>query len=151
MTWIGVDPGKKGATCIITEGGVKVYPWDDMQFVHLMRELSEDEAARKQGIVACVEKVASMSHQGVRSMFSFGRSLGFIEGVLSGCWISYQLVPPVTWKRSFGLLNTDKKQSIEVVKKLIPGINLYPTERCHVESDGMADAALLALYAKRNF
>ena len=151
MVYIGIDPGKKGAACVISDDDVRVYPWNDMQFVHLMREFSEDEEARKQGIVACVEKVASMSGQGVRSMFSFGHSLGFIEGVLSGCWISYQLVPPVTWKRSFGLLNTDKKQSIEVAKKLIPGINLYPSERCRVESDGMADAALLALYAKRHF
>lgn len=151
MTWIGIDVGKKGATCVIDGNDVKVYSWDDSQFVYLMRGLSEEAEANGTSIVACVEKVGSFSGQGVKSMFSFGRSLGFVEGVLSGCWISYQLVPPVTWKRSFGLLNTEKRQSIEVAKKLLPGINLYPTDRCHVESDGMADAALLALYAKRNF
>ena len=151
MTWIGVDPGKKGATCIITDNDVHIYPWEDGQFVYLMRELSDNEEARNSGIVACVEKVSARPGQGTVSMFSFGHSLGFIEGVLQGCWISYQLVTPVVWKRSFGLLYTDKRKSIETAKKLLPGIDLYPTNRCRVESDGMADAALLALYAKRNF
>ena len=151
MVYIGIDPGKKGAVAIIDENDVNVYPWSDSEFVHLMRGLSDDEAARKKGIIACVEKVGAFSGQGVRSMFTFGRALGFIEGVLSGCWIGYQLIPPTVWKRDFSLLNTDKRQSIEVCKKLLPGINLYPTERCRVESDGMSDAALLALYAKRHF
>ena len=98
-----------------------------------------------------VEKVGAMSHQGVKSMFTFGKAAGYIEGVLVANGIPYQLVPPVKWKKEFSLIGTEKRASIEVAKRLLPGVEFYPTERSRVESDGMADAALLALFAKRNF
>lgn len=155
MIYIGVDPGKKGGYAIIEQGisgqqTVEVYPWDDSEFAHKMRSLAEDDDMRDAGIVAAVEKVGAMHGQGVTSMFSFGRSLGFIEGVLSGCWISYQLVPPNVWKKSFSLIGKDKQASIETCKRLFPGINLLPSDRCRKESDGEAESALLAEYARRN-
>lgn len=155
MIYIGVDPGKKGGFCLLEQGAsgqrtVEVYPWDDDEFVHKMRMLAEDDDIRKAGIVAAVERVGAMHGQGVTSMFSFGRSLGFIEGVLSGCWISYQLVPPNVWKKSFSLIGKDKQASIETCKRLFPGINLLPSDRCRKESDGEAESVLLAEYARRN-
>jgi len=155
LIYIGVDPGKKGGFCLLEQGAsgqrtVEVYPWDDDEFVHKMRMLAEDDDIRKAGIVAAVERVGAMHGQGVTSMFSFGRSLGFIEGVLSGCWISYQLVPPNVWKKSFSLIGKDKQASIETCKRLFPGINLLPSDRCRKESDGEAESVLLAEYARRN-
>lgn len=155
MIYIGVDPGKKGGYAIIEQGisgqqAVEVYPWDYNAFAHKMRSLSEDDDMRDAGIVAAVEKVGAMHGQGVTSMFSFGRSLGFIEGVLSGCWISYQLVPPNVWKKSFSLIGKDKQASIETCKRLFPGISLLPGDKCRKDSDGMAEALLMAEYARRN-
>jgi hypothetical protein len=40
---------------------------------------------------------------------------------------------------------------VDVCKRLFPGVNLLPTERCRKESDGMAEATLLAEYARRKF
>lgn len=151
MIYIGIDPGKKGAYAIIDEHAAHVFPWDDIKFVNSMKivtMLYEDGEPAK--AVAAVEKVGAFSGQGVKSMFSFGRSLGFIEGVLSGLGIPYQLIPPVTWKRSFSLIGKDKKASIETCQKLFPELNLMATEKSRVPSDGMAESALLALYAKRN-
>jgi len=155
LIYIGVDPGKKGGYAVIEQGisgqqTVEVYPWDDSEFVHKMRMLAEDDDIRNAGIIAAVEKVGAMHGQGVTSMFSFGRSLGFIEGVLSGCWISYQLVPPNVWKKSFSLIGKDKQASIETCKRLFPGINLLPSDKCRKDSDGMAESTLLAEYARRN-
>ena len=156
MIYIGVDPGKKGSYAIIEQGEsgqqtVEVYPWDDSEFVHKMRTMAEDEDIREAGIVAAVEKVGAFSGQGVKSMFNFGHSLGFIEGVLHGCWISYQLVPPNVWKKSFSLIGKDKQASIDTCKRLFPGINLLPNDRCRKDSDGMAEALLISLYAQRHF
>jgi len=156
MIYVGVDPGQKGGYCIIERGEsgqqtVEIYPWDDNEFAHKMRELAGDDAIRNRGIIACVEKVGAFTGQGVRSMFTFGHSLGFIEGVLTGCWISYQLVPPTVWKKAFSLIGTEKRASIDVAKKLLPGVNLLPSSRSRVESDGMSDAALICLYAVRHF
>lgn len=149
MIYIGIDPGKNGGYAVIakSETGqtVKAYPWDDTFFVCEMNALS----SMTDGIVAAVEKVGARPGQGVTSMFSFGQSYGFILGVLTALGIGYQLVPPTVWKREFGLLHTGKKGSVEVAKRLFPGVSLLPTDRCRKESDGMAEAALLAEFAKR--
>lgn len=147
MIYIGIDPGKAGGYAWIWDGDVRVHPWDDQNFVQDMHMLSL--CADKP--IAAVEKVGAMSHQGVKSMFSFGKSAGFIEGVLTAYGIGYQLVPPATWKRTFSLIGKDKKASIETCKKLFPGLDLRRTERCRTESDGEAESLLLAEYARRHF
>lgn len=150
MIYIGIDPGKKGAVAIIDPANVTIIPWDDEKFVNAMKIVTTLSYKNKpEKAVAAVEKVGAMPHQGVKSMFSFGHSLGFIEGVLAANRIPYQLVPPAKWKKEFGLIGKDKREAIIVCKKLFPGINLLPTERCRTESDGMADALLMAEYARR--
>ena len=98
-------------------------------------------------VVSCVEKVGAMPGQGVVSMFNFGHNLGLIEGLLQANKIPYQLVPPQTWKKEFSLTG-DKQKSIEVCKKLFPDISLLATPRSRKESDGMAEALLMAEYAR---
>lgn len=89
-----------------------------------------------------------MPGQGVVSMFNFGHNLGYIEGLLNAWDIPYQLVPPQTWKREFSL-SSDKSKSIEVCQKLFPKVNLKATERSRKPSDGIAEAILMAEYARR--
>ena len=157
MIYIGVDPGKKGGFAIIHtdlsgKQQVEVFPWDDDAFIREMAAWNGDFAAHEGGgMVAAVEKVGAMPGQGVTGMFSFGQSYGFILGVLAAFGIGYQLVPPTVWKREFGLLHTGKQGSVEVCKRLFPGVSLLPTERCRKESDGMSDALCLAEYARRKF
>lgn len=150
--FIGVDPGKSGAFAMIATTargnayGYAVYPWDDAKFVEWCREF---DTVKRDRIVAVVEKVGAMPGQGVTSMFNFGKGAGFIEGVLQACKIPYQLVPPATWKREFSLVGKDKAASIEACKRLFPGVNLLPTEKSRKDNDGMAEALLLAEYARR--
>ncbi len=146
MIYIGIDPGKKGGVAVIDGDGVEVYAWDDQTFVNVMAA-----TMNKGKCIAAVEKVGAMPGQGVTSMFSFGQSYGFILGVLTAFGIGYQLVPPTLWKREFGLLHTEKQASVDVAKRLFPGVSLLPTERCRKESDGMSDALLICEYARRKF
>lgn len=144
MIYIGIDPGKHGAYAIIDEGSTaQVWPWDDSEFATKMRGLNH-----LPHVMACVEKVGAMPGQGVTSMFNFGKSAGFIEGVLSALGIPYQLVTPQRWKKEFTLHNS-KQKSVEVCKRLFPDVSLLPTPRCRVASDGMAEALLMAEYARR--
>lgn len=149
MIYIGVDPGKHGAfAAIITakyKPEIEVYPWDDVNFAHRMSCYRKDSS----GCMACVEKVGAMPGQGVSSMFSFGKSAGFIEGVFTALGIPYQLVPPQRWKKEFSL-GSDKAQSVETCKKLFPNVKLIP-EGKRKEQDGLAEALLMAEYAKRHF
>ena len=146
MIYIGVDPGLKGGYAWIWDDTIRVKPWNDVWFAQDMKMLSL--CADKP--VACVEKVGAMPGQGVTSMFHFGRSLGYIEGVLTAVGIGYQLVPPGTWKKSYSLIGKDKKASVECCQRLFPEADLLPTERSRVPSDGMAEALLIAEYARRN-
>lgn len=145
MIWIGVDPGKSGGFAVIADdalAGIEVRPWDDEGFIALMKEMS------KYGCMACVEKVGAMPGQGVTSMFSFGKNAGYIEGVLTALGIRYQLVVPRRWKAEFGLSGS-KADSIEVCRRLFPGVSLRASERCRKDSDGMAEALLMAEFARR--
>lgn len=146
MTYIGVDPGKNGGYAVIDDCGVRAYPWDDVFFVSDMNALRT-----RQGIMAAVEKVGARPGQGTVSMFSFGKSAGYIEGVLTALGIPYQLIPPATWKREFSLIGKDKRASIAACRKLFPELDLHRTEKCRVDSDGKAEAALIAEYARRRF
>ena len=144
MIYIGVDVGKNGGYAVIYPNNTVVEAWSDEGFIEEMRNVAlSDELS-----VACVEQVGAMPNQGVKSMFSFGKSAGFIEGVLRANLIPFQLVKPKEWKKEFGL-NSDKAKSIEVCQRLFPKLNLLATPRCRVPHDGMAEALLMAEYAKR--
>ena len=146
MIYIGIDVGKKGGVAIIFEDGVCAYPWDDGRFIQTMDIVANMDS----DCVACVEQVHAMPKQGVSSTFAFGKAAGFIEGVLVAHRIPFQLVPPQKWKKEYSLGN-DKNQSIAVCKKLFPNVDLLPTARCTKNSDGMAEALLMAEYARRHF
>lgn len=148
MLAIGIDPGKSGALAVIyTDENnepfrVKVVPFEELTYRDILETCVDSR------VVCCVEKVGAMPGQGVVSMFNFGRNLGFIEGLLQANKIAYQLVPPQTWKKEFSLTG-NKQASIDVCKRLFPDINLLATPRSRKESDGMAEALLMAEYARR--
>lgn len=142
MVYIGIDPGQKGGYAIIDGDSVRTYSWDDKAFIEFAKNLDNSNC------VCCLEKVGAMPKQGVSSMFNFGKSAGFIEGVLQTCGIPYQLVPPQKWKKEFSI-SSDKNQSIAVCKRLFPNISLRRTDRCTTDSDGMGEALLMSEYARR--
>lgn len=110
-----------------------------------MRKIAENRGEEQ--IFAVVEKVGAMPGQGVVSMFNFGKSAGFIEGVLEAFGIKTLLVPPQIWKKSYNL-GSDKQKSIEKCQEMHPELSLLPTPRCKKPSDGMAEAVLIAEYGK---
>ena len=142
-TYIGIDPGKSGALALLTEDGqCTVVPFQESAYTAILK------AASGPSSVCCLEKVGAMPGQGVVSMFNFGHNLGYIEGLLQAFDIPYQLVPPQTWKKEF-CVTSDKNTSIEVCRKLFPHVCLLPTSRSRKPSDGMAEAILIAEYARR--
>lgn len=143
MTYIGIDPGKSGALCVISEDGTVAVSFDREAYTELLAGVDGTNA------VCCLEKVGAMPGQGVTSMFSFGENFGFIQGVLEAYHIPYELVRPQKWKKEFSI-TADKNTAIDVCKRLLPSLNLKKTERCKKDDDGIAEAALMAVYAKRN-
>ena len=145
MIYIGIDPGKSGAMAVISERTNKqiVIPFDEERYIAKLRICTGLDCR------VCLEHVTAMPKQGVTSMFHFGENFGYIKGLLEAFKIPYELVRPQKWKKEFGI--SDKNSSVECCKRLFPGVSLRRTERCRKDDDGMAEALLMALYAKRRF
>ncbi len=148
MVYIGIDPGRTGGYAAIKKDSVETHLWDDDKFIEWLRNMEKP-------CVICLEAVHAFPDdnktgvRGATSTFNFGKSAGFIEGVIRTLGVPYQRVDPRKWKKEFSL-DSDKQKSIDTCKHLFPQINLIPTERSRKESDGMAEALLMAEYARRN-
>lgn len=144
MIYIGIDPGKSGAMALIFDGmdETVLVPFDDQEYCNVLRNTSG------QRVLTCLEHVGAMPGQGVTSMFNFGQNFGYIKGLLEAFGIPYELVRPHKWKKEFSITG-DKNSSIEVCKRLFPGVSLRRTDRCRKDDDGMAEALLMAEYARR--
>ena len=148
--YLGIDPGSDGGIAMITISDkeiVTVWPYSNEKLVEICFAISDISGEVK--VTTCLEKVGAMPGQGVTSMFNFGKNVGFIEGVLSANYIPYQTVPPQKWKKEYSI-SSDKNKSVEVCKKLFPNVNLKRTDKCKKDHDGMAEALLMAEYARRN-
>jgi crossover junction endodeoxyribonuclease RuvC len=90
---------------------------------------------------AIVEKVGAMPGQGVSSMFSFGRSVGIIEGVLAALQVPTTFITPQAWQKAIGAAK-GKDGSRQRCMELFPrDSHLF----ARVKDDGRADAVLIAL------
>nr|DAF32176.1 MAG TPA: HOLLIDAY JUNCTION RESOLVASE [Caudoviricetes sp.] len=145
MIYIGIDPGKNGGIAFINEFGeiIQLLPFSEDSLIRLIKNCSSD-------MICTLEHVHAMPKQGVVSTFNFGMNFGFIQGVLKAYLLPFQLVPSPVWKKEFSC-TSDKNTSIEVCKRLFPGVNLKATDRCKKDHDGMAEALLLAEYGRRHY
>ena len=124
---------------------MNVIPFDEVNYKLVLRSIVEKYG---KNVRCCIESVSAMPGQGVTSMFNFGKGFGWILGILDAYAVPYELVRPQKWKKEFSI-TSDKNTSIAVCKRLFPWVSLLPTERCRKDNDGMAEALLLAEYARR--
>lgn len=144
MIWIGIDPGANGGIAAVTDKGAAwAKPYSNEELKGLA------EFAPRGGIKFCVEEVHAMPGQGVTSMFTFGKRFGYILGVLEANMMPYDLVTPQAWKKEFRA-TADKQTSIDACRRLFPDVSLKRSERCRKDHDGMAEALLIAEYARRH-
>ena len=142
---IGIDPGKKGGIAVFTDN-MYVHIFNEEEFINIAHLVGDSNIP----VYVYIEEVHAMPGQGVTSMFNFGRNFGWTVGVFEGnnCIVRY--VTPQKWKKYFNLLKQDKKASIAKAKELYPDVNLLPTPRSKVDSDGMAESLLICEYGRRD-
>lgn len=144
MYYLGIDPGKKGGIALLHDTDIHgSWDFDKDVLLYVAESLSTVEEASR----CCLERVHAMPKQGSVSMFTFGTGYGWIMGVLDAFEISYQTIEPRKWKAEFGL-NSDKAKSIDVCRQLFPAADLIP-KGCRTPHDGIAEALLMAEYARR--
>lgn len=149
---LGIDPGKTGAMALL-DGERCLGVWD-MPSVSdgrstgvsaaLLSDAIDDAVQLADGNLAIVlEKVGAMPGQGTVSMFSFGRSVGIIEGVVGSKHIAMHKVSPSIWKRRAKLIGKAKDFSRALAIEMFPEVadQLQRKKDC-----GRADAILIAFY-----
>lgn len=146
---IGVDPGASGAIALVVDGFL--HQVVDMPTVTVTRNAAQKRQVSPAGVAdiirsmkpdsAIVEKVGAMPGQGVSSMFSFGRSVGIIEGALAALQVPATFITPPAWQKAIGSAK-GKDGSRQRVMELFPrDSHLF----ARVKDDGRADAVLIAL------
>src|ERR1019366_3995795 len=103
---LGLDPGSTGGACIIWEN-------HNIQVVRFSKISKQQAAAQIKAAtfdyltfddaVVFIEQVSNRPGEGGSSVFTFGRNLGWLEGVLDCCAADWTPIQPQVWQRAFGL------------------------------------------------
>ena len=103
--FIGIDPGKAGGMAVVDDGGMAVdvaaMPDTPYDLYMLLKEYADGAAIKGASVVCCLEKVGGMPGQGGSSMFTFGRSYGWLEMALLSLGITTSVVTPQKWQRYY--------------------------------------------------
>lgn len=140
--WMGIDPGSKS-------GGIAVIEETSSGVLVTSQKLDATEAdvsafldvfaIRSQ--FCLIEKVAATPQMGVCSAFTFGKSFGFLIGLLTAHKIPFEFVTPQKWQKSLGCLSGgDKNVTKAAAQRLFPSVRF---------THANADATLIAEHCRR--
>lgn len=145
---LGIDPG--------LSGGLALHDGHELVATFAMPTKSNvvDGASIAQLIrayapaCACIESVTSRPRQA--GVFNFGFNTGVLHGVCMAEAVPVHLLAPAKWKRYFGLqrgqdesYKDGKNASRALAAQLFPE---HAKAFARVKDDGVAEAALIALY-----
>lgn len=157
MRFLGVDPGAKGAICLldVSSGDVQFFPTPVREGMPSFRSVYAKlwPIDNINWVSAAVEDVHSLYGMSAKSNFAFGYNLGLVHALLQACGIDWIEVQPKEWQRVCSL-PTQKflgdyplKQAVaDVANLLYPDAELYGPKGGLL--DGRADALLIAHYLR---
>lgn len=152
--YLGFDPGKKGFCCILSVQSNAFYHYPLFEGQRLNPELIDAiRVMGEQNVMAVVEQVHSMPHDGISRAFSFGTNYGMLLGMLETLGVPYITCAPGKWQKTMWeavdkAANT-KLTSYNAARRLLPNMDFRRSERCKVYDSNLVDATLLCLYAQR--
>lgn len=153
MIIIGIDPGCTGSIVAIGDTG-EVFDHMPMPVMKIGTKTRVNGSAiaaflrdcigfPRMRVRAVIEQVGAMPGNGSSSMFTFGHSAGIVEGVLNGMEIPYQMVTPQAWKKSAGLIGSDKDAARTRCIQMYPGLRALDLKG---KGQALADSILIARY-----
>jgi len=151
---IGIDVGLNGAIAMMR--GETLTGIVDMPTVSLTRNGKAKRQISIPELIAILdefkpeeaycERVFAMSGQGVTSVFSFGRSLGAIEGVIAARSIKATLITPQVWQKAMGVTGGKDGARARAMELFPYNVDYFKRKK----DDGRADAALIACWGLRH-
>jgi len=159
QTFIGVDNGLKGAIAILDDSNLPLV--EAMPVIMGVRKVYDETRIADilqyhgDGALVVIELAQAMRRgehpQGTVSSFKIGVNYALVRGICVGLRLPYVTVAPRKWQKVMhaGVSAGDTKTaSIIAAKRRFPGVSLLPTNKCRKDSDGMADALLIARWAQ---
>ena len=150
---LGIDPGKNGGIVGLTNGHINLI--DKMpQTPAEMWGYFESSGLRlmlksKENIYVFIEDVHSMPTDGVRSAFTFGRQLGYLDMVLATCDVGPTRVVPTKWMDALGCKRERDETRYNYKKRLVEKAkSLAPVSHRDKINLATADAFLIAKYGE---
>ncbi len=154
QTYIGIDPGFKGAVAVLRPDDVAVVYDPPILMVGKKRDHDIqgmvailEPWSREPNVHVAIEKVHSMPQQGVASVFTFGKGYGIWLGVLATLGLPYELVTPQKWQ---GVMMDGMQRGKDAARA--KAMQLYPKLHDKLKrksDDGRADALLIATWRQR--
>lgn len=140
MRTIGIDPGVGGGMAYINPAANEI---ETIAFKNATERDICDAIVRWTFMHqphAMIEKVASSPQMGVVSAFTFGKSYGFLRGLLTGR-TPFEEISPQKWQKAMECLTKgDKNVSKARAQQLFPQLKI---------THAIADALLIAEFARR--
>lgn len=150
MQYLGIDPGKSGSIVVIDwwEKDSRLGRATEATITHCKLDGTEtdiwnwlNDNTDMLNAVATIENVHAMPKQGVSSSFSFGKSFGFLIGLLTASSIPYKFTTPQKWQKGMQCLTKgDKNVSKAAAQRLWPKLKI---------THANADALLIAEYGRQ--
>ena len=143
--YMGIDPGKNGAVCIIYPEKTEAHkcPDNPRDMADIVRTFLNNCHMEDLDAKVCIEKVHVFPTDGKVSAFTFGTNYGMWQGIL-GCWyIDFELVRPVDWQKSYNenydipKIYIEKKRKFKEIAKNYVDFNV---------TLAIADSILIAKY-----
>lgn len=156
---IGIDPGVGGALVALRADGylldtllmptIKVGTKSRVNGAAVAAWLKEVREGWNVPWHAYLEQVNAMPSgapgskrsMGTGSAFTFGHAAGLVEGVITGAGLPMTLVTPQAWKKSSGLIGSDKDAARSRAIQLYPSCRLLDLKG---KGQAIADAILIA-------
>jgi crossover junction endodeoxyribonuclease RuvC len=149
---IGIDPGRNGGIVGLTNGKINIIDKMPLNPIELWGYFIDDLAVPmvgKDNIYVFIEDVHSMPTDGVKSAFTFGRGLGWLDMCLARWDLHTERVLPRKWQKYFSLQRArDEGESKYSYKKRIQekSKTLVPHDKEKRLTLATCDAYLIALY-----
>ena len=158
-TYIGIDPGVRGAIAVLQGTAAFVY---DMPIIDVGKGGKERNVVDAPALTmllhkiiaehrACdmrgwIEEVGSRSTDSGMRAFRFGMGYGVILGVLGALGVPYRQVRPQVWKARWQLIGKDKSYSLLAARHTYPAL---VDQLRRAKDDGRAEALLIAEYGRQ--
>ena len=142
--YIGIDPGKSGALCVIEDDFIKAYPCpDNVQDMALIFAMAISVNETKT-VIAYIEKVWARHTDGRASIWKFAENYGVWLGIAGAYEVDLKTVAPQRWIKYFETPKMEKANRKRYLRD--KARSMYPDLK--KVSLKTADAILIATYAK---